>query len=163
LFPFGHGLSYTTFRYSNLRVVASGRSATVHVRLTNTGSRSGAEVAQLYVGFPPEALEPPRQLKGFEKVMLKPGESRDLAFALDERALSAWNETDHHWELYPGTYTAYIGSSSRDLGEEHVSHRCRWWPDRAGGEAVRRQGTGMTRRGLLETAAALVSAPTPNK
>ena len=120
LFPFGHGLSYTTFRYDTLQVQSSGDSAAVKVRVTNTGTRAGAEVAQLYVEFPPESLEPPRQLKGFDKVMLKPGESKTVTFSLDRSVLSAWDEAAHGWKLYPGTYTAHAGSSSRDLRAKGV-------------------------------------------
>ena len=115
LFPFGHGLSYTTFKYDNLQVQSAADAATVTVRLTNTGARDGAEVAQLYLECPPDALEPPLQLKGFEKTMLKPGESKTLTFALDKNALSAWDEASHGWRLYPGSYTVHVGSSSRDL------------------------------------------------
>jgi beta-glucosidase len=115
LFPFGHGLSYTTFRYDTVQVQRSADAATVTVRLTNTGTRAGAEVVQLYLECPPDALEPPRQLKGFEKVVVKPGESTTVTFALDRGALSAWDEATHAWKLYPGDYTVYIGSSSRDI------------------------------------------------
>lgn len=114
LFPFGHGLSYTTFRYSDLQAKSAADSATVSVRVTNSGSRAGAEVAQLYLVYPAAAQEPPRVLKGFDKVMLKPGESRVVTFALDKDTLSAWDEASHAWKLYPGTYTAHVGSSSRD-------------------------------------------------
>ena len=76
LFPFGFGLSYTTFRYSDLQVDhAAGQSVTVKARITNAGKREGAEVVQLYLGSPAAAEEPSKQLKGFEKVMLKPGVS----------------------------------------------------------------------------------------
>jgi beta-glucosidase len=115
LFPFGHGLSYTTFKYDTLQVQSAGDAATVKVRVTNTGTRAGAEVAQLYLESPPEALEPPLQLKGFEKAMLKPGESKTVTFALDKDALSAWDEATHGWKLYAGTYAVHVGSSSRDL------------------------------------------------
>jgi beta-glucosidase len=115
LFPFGHGLSYTTFKYDNLQVQSAANAATVRVRLTNTGTRDGAEVAQLYLECPPDALEPPLQLKGFEKTMLKPGESKTLTFALDKDSLSSWDETIHGWRLYPGSYAVHVGSSSQDL------------------------------------------------
>jgi beta-glucosidase len=115
LFPFGHGLSYTTFKYDDLQVQRTADSASVRVRVTNTGSRAGAEVAQLYLEYPAAALEPPHVLKGFEKVMLKPGESKTVTFTLDKAALAAWDEMEHAWKLYPGSYTAHVGSSSRDL------------------------------------------------
>lgn len=117
LFPFGFGLSYTTFVYSGLRVErGSGAStAMVSVRLRNTGRREGAEVAQLYLSYPPEAQEPPRQLKGFLKVRLKPGASQVISMPLDEQSFSAWDESVHKWRVYPGTYKISVGSSSRDL------------------------------------------------
>ena len=87
----------------------------VTVRVTNSGARAGAEVAQVYVQCPPAALEPPRQLKGFEKVRLNPGESRTITFTLDRAALSAWDEAAHAWTLYPGEYAVHVGSSSRDI------------------------------------------------
>jgi beta-glucosidase len=115
LFPFGHGLSYTTFKYDGLEVRRSADAAVVTVHVTNVGTRAGAEVAQLYLECPADALEPPRQLKGFEKLIVKPGESRTVTFTLDRGALSAWDEAAHAWTLYPGEYTVHVGSSSRDI------------------------------------------------
>jgi beta-glucosidase len=115
LFPFGFGLSYTTFKYSKLRLSGAGTNRSVSVTITNTGSRNGAEVAQLYVGFPEAAGEPPRQLKGFEKVFLKPGQSKSVTFTLDRGALSAWNAVTGYWQTYDGEYTVGVGSSSRDI------------------------------------------------
>jgi beta-glucosidase len=69
----------------------------------------------MYVGFPAAAQEPPRQLKGFEKVSLKPGESRTVSFSLDRDALSAWDESIHGWKEHAGAYTVEVGRSSRDL------------------------------------------------
>ncbi|MES2391216.1 MAG: glycoside hydrolase family 3 C-terminal domain-containing protein [Acidobacteriota bacterium] len=119
LFPFGFGLSYTTFSYSNLTVSApsAAHSAEVHFRLTNTGHRKGAEVAQLYVNFPsiPEGNEPPRQLKGFRKITLAPGESRDVTIPLNTAAFSYWSAKQHAWSVQPGTYNILVGSSSEDL------------------------------------------------
>jgi beta-glucosidase len=115
LFPFGHGLSYTTFKYSDLTVTGSGAQRTVNVRVTNSGRREGAEVAQLYLSDPAAAGAPPRQLKGFEKVHLKPGESAVVSMALDKQAMSVWDEATKNWKVYAGSYTASIGSSSRDI------------------------------------------------
>jgi beta-glucosidase len=72
-------------------------------------------VVQLYVAFPREAAEPPRQLKGFERVSLKPGESRTVTMKLDNAALRAWDEVNHDWKVYPGRYEVEAGSSSRDI------------------------------------------------
>jgi beta-glucosidase len=89
--------------------------ADIAVRITNTGKREGAEVVQLYLSFPPAAEEPPKQLKGFEKIMLKPGESKTVTMKLDKDSLSAWDSANHRWKIYPGAYSIMVGSSSRDL------------------------------------------------
>jgi beta-glucosidase len=125
LFPFGHGLSYTTFGYRNLTVTPSriGLGETliptvaVEFDLRNTGKKAGAEVAQVYLGLPssPEAPQPPKQLKGFEKVMLEPGESRRVRIELNARAFSYWDTQAHGWRILPGRYRVFAGSSSRDL------------------------------------------------
>jgi beta-glucosidase len=117
LFPFGYGLSYTTFNDDHFRVrtIDHGRKVTVTVRITNTGSRTGAEVAQLYVGFPQSAGEPPRQLKDFQKVNLQPGRHTEVRFTLDKRDLSYWNTTQRRWVTAPGRYQFMVGSSSRDI------------------------------------------------
>jgi beta-glucosidase len=118
LFPFGFGLSYTTFSYSGLTVHPGPGHDTAIARftLTNTGTRAGAEVAQLYVGFPAiaEGNEPPRQLKAFRKVMLAPGESRMIELPLDARAFSYWSTTAHDWKLASGRFTIFVGGSSED-------------------------------------------------
>ncbi len=116
LFPFGYGLSYTTFQYSDLQVDREGdNQVAVRARITNTGEREGAEVVQLYIGFPEEAEEPPKQLKGFEKILLKPGESKVVSLTLDRNSLAAWDAKKHEWKTYSGTYSIMVGSSSRDI------------------------------------------------
>jgi beta-glucosidase len=116
LFPFGYGLSYTTFQYSDLQVVYSeGEQAEVKVRIKNTGSRAGAEVVQLYLGSPAAAGEPPKQLKGFEKIWLKPGENRVVSLKLDKEHLAAWDTETHGWKVFPGAYSVMVGTSSRDI------------------------------------------------
>jgi beta-glucosidase len=120
LFPFGFGLSYTTFAYSDLKVTPGKpdtHTAQVSFRITNTGHRKGAEVAQLYVGFPSIASgdEAPHQLKGFRKLLLAPGASREVTVPLDASSFSYWSVADHTWHIQPGTYTISAGSSSRDL------------------------------------------------
>jgi beta-glucosidase len=72
-------------------------------------------VVQLYLGAPEEAGESPKQLKGFEKIVLKPGESRSVTFELDDSSLAAWDSDIHDWRFYPGTYSIMVGSSSRDI------------------------------------------------
>ena len=115
LFPFGFGLSYTTFRFEDLTVVARSKAdMTISFRVTNTGQRPGAEVAQHYIDFPPiaEGDEPPRQLKGFCKVMLRPGESKKIELALNPRSFSYWSVQAHEWQVPPGVFRLMIGDSS---------------------------------------------------
>lgn len=112
LFPFGHGLSYTSFAYSDLVVTPTGSGAEVSVKVTNTGPRAGAEVVQAYLDFPDATGEPPLQLKGFDKVPLAPGETRTVTIDLDERAFSIWEDG---WTVTPGCYTVRVGGSSADL------------------------------------------------
>jgi beta-glucosidase len=116
LFPFGFGLSFTSFQYAGARVEhKAGYDATVSVRVTNSGKRAGSEVVQLYLGFPAEAGEPPRQLKGFSRVDLNPGESKTVTMAVNRESLAAWDESAHGWKVYPGKYTVDVGASSRDI------------------------------------------------
>jgi beta-glucosidase len=111
-FPFGHGLSYSTFAFRHLGVSGSGR-ATVDV--TNTGRRTGADVVQVYVAAPASAGEPPRQLRGFAKVTLRPGQTRHVEVTLDPRSFSIWDTSAGRWATVPGRYTVFAGDSSRDL------------------------------------------------
>jgi beta-glucosidase len=116
LFPFGFGLSYTTFSYSNLRVGAlSGNQATVTATVTNTGSRAGTDVAQLYVGDPAAAGEPPHQLKGFQRVTLNPGAAATVTFTVTAHDLASWDTTSGNWIAGAGTYQILVGNSSRNL------------------------------------------------
>jgi len=110
LFPFGHGLSYTTFAYSGLKAGLDSVSFTVR----NTGKRAGAEIAQVYVGLPAAAQEPPKRLVAWEKVRLAPGESKTVTLSLDPKFLSIFNEQKDGWELLPGEYTFFVGGSSRE-------------------------------------------------
>jgi beta-glucosidase len=125
LFPFGYGLSYTTFKLSDLTVApkrfhpAHGQ-VKIHVNVTNTGQRAGAEVVQLYVGLPKAAGEPPKQLKGFEKVDLKPGETKPVGFTLSPQDLSYWNTRTHGWTVPQGNYRIMVGTSSRDIALSKV-------------------------------------------
>jgi beta-glucosidase len=114
LFPFGFGLSYTTFGYSGLKM-ASGNGVTVNFTVKNTGKRQGAEVAEVYASLPEGAGEPPKRLVGWSKVSLEPGEARDISIAVDPRFLSIYDEQTDAWKLLPGQYTFSVGGSSRDL------------------------------------------------
>jgi beta-glucosidase len=123
LFPFGFGLSYTTFSYSNLKVTP-GKNPRVSFTVTNTGSRSGAEIAQVYASLPPSAAEPPKRLVGWNKVKLDPGESKDVTVEVDPKYLSIFNVERNGWQLIPGEYTFLVGGSSQDLPlKETVSLR----------------------------------------
>ncbi len=125
LFPFGYGLSYTTFGYKNLTIKpqnisgkdSSNKKVIVDFDVTNTGKRAGKEIVELYAGLPstPNIPQPPKQLKAFSKVPLKPGQSRHVHFELDAHSLACWNTDNHGWNVLPGSYHIMIGSSSRDI------------------------------------------------
>ncbi len=116
LFPFGFGLSYTEFKFDGLKVTKQPgpANATVSFKVTNTGKRAGAEVAEVYLGFPAidEGNEPPLQLKAFSKVMLNAGESKTVEVKLDTRAFSYWSEKAHAWAVAPGEFQLMVGDSS---------------------------------------------------
>lgn len=136
-YEFGYGLSYTTFEYADAATAtrtanltagfASGARAVggredlwdtvalVSASVANTGSVAGQEVAQLYVSFPDAADEPVRQLRGFEKVVIQPGESQTVTFELARRDLSVWDTAGQEWKVESGEYTFWVGASSRDL------------------------------------------------
>lgn len=133
-YEFGFGLSYTNFTYSDLAVegtptsgaatgdvIPGGRAdlwdtvATVTATIANTGSVKGAEVAQLYVGFPASANTPPKQLRGFEKTPLDAGADATVSFELRRRDLSVWDTTKQNWVIPAGDFALYVGSSSRDV------------------------------------------------
>ena len=114
LFPFGSGLSYTTYSYSNLRVTA-GKTPRVAFTVTNTGNRAGAEIAEVYASLPASASEPPKRLVGWSKVHLKAGESKEVTVDVDPKYLSIYSTDQHGWQLIPGEYGFMIGGSSQDL------------------------------------------------
>ena len=111
-FPFGYGLSYTSFAYSNLQAASNGVTLTV----TNTGKRAGAEIVQLYVAKPgAEVLRPAQELKGFAKVQLQPGESKTVTIPLDDKVFRYWNTKTDSWEVEGGSYELRVGASSADI------------------------------------------------
>ncbi|GKZ22757.1 hypothetical protein AbraIFM66951_004254 [Aspergillus brasiliensis] len=134
-YPFGHGLSYTTFSYSNLNIekpstlseYPTGEQAvggtsdlwdivgSVSVKVANTGSLDGAEVPQLYLGFPSAAQQPVRQLRGFERVEIAAGKQSEVTFKLRRRDISYWDVQAQQWLVASGDYKVYVGASSRDL------------------------------------------------
>ena len=121
LFPFGFGLSYTTFKYGKPTVTLSGDDIVVETTITNTGSVAGREVAQVYVSAPKnKQLEKPvKELKAFGKTRsLKPGESETLRMTLKKANLSSWDEATHQWLLDSGTYTFQVGASSADIRDK---------------------------------------------
>jgi beta-glucosidase len=121
-YPFGHGLSYTTFEYANLATTVAGHveddslAISVTFDVANTGDRHGAEVAQLYVGDPvAQVARPVRELKAFEKVRLDPGASTTVTFTLTARDLSYWSSAHRRWVVEAGAFELAVGASSRDL------------------------------------------------
>jgi beta-glucosidase len=116
LFPFGHGLSYTTFAFEDLVVTKGENQATVKLRVKNTGSVDGAEVVQVYVQDDAASVErPEKELKAFSKVFLKAGESKEVELTLKEDAFQYYDETKKQWVLEPGKFTILAGSSSKDI------------------------------------------------
>ena len=120
LFPFGYGLSYTTFKYKNLSLSSAtlqpDGSVTVHVDVTNTGKRAGEEVAQLYVhDLKPAIDRSVRELKGFSKIALQPGETKTVEFTVKPRDLAYFDVPGHQWKANAGNYEIEVGASSRDI------------------------------------------------
>jgi beta-glucosidase len=119
LFPFGYGLSYTTFGYGPLSVAGNGDGTwTARAKVTNTGSRPGTEVPQLYLRYPAAAGEAPWSLKGFDRLTLQPGESTTVSFPLDAGTVRTYDDATDGWQVVPGSYTLAVGSSSRDLHDQ---------------------------------------------
>jgi beta-glucosidase len=158
-YPFGHGLSYSSFSYRDLRISQAGSAdagdlaVTVRCTITNTGGRAGHEVVQVYVGDPAAAVaRPPRELKAFAKVGLEPGAGQDVTFTLTARDLSYWSAVHRRWVLEPGEFRICVGASSRDirlsaaitvaatlpaLPLSGTSTLTEWLSDPAGGQALR--------------------------
>ncbi len=127
LYPFGHGLSYTTFAYDSLQTssdtIAHDGTITLRANVTNTGRRAGDEVVQLYVRHPGSAVERPRQeLRGFRRIALKPGETRTVAFTLTASSLAYWNVDTHGWTVEREPVQLEIGSSSADIRLSRIVH-----------------------------------------
>jgi beta-glucosidase len=116
-YPFGYGLSYTTFEYSKPKAKVNGNSVNVEITITNTGSKPGKEVAQVYVTAPSGQLElPAKELKAFAKTrMLQPGESQTLTMTIDRRLLTSFDEQHSQWLGQEGQYTLHIGASVADI------------------------------------------------
>jgi len=114
LFPFGFGLSYTTYTYSDLKVTP-GATPSVSFKVTNSGTKAGTEIAEVYVALPASAQEPPKRLVGFTRVMLAAGESKTVSVAIEPKYLSIFDVAADGWKLIPGSYTFMVGGSSQDL------------------------------------------------
>lgn len=120
LFPFGFGLSYTTFEFSHLSVSPTAAAAdgpiTVSFEVQNTGQRAGAEVAQVYVGDPSARVPRPiKELKGFQRVELQAGERKQVSINLDRRSLAYWDVKSKGWKVDPGKFVVYVGDSSASV------------------------------------------------
>jgi beta-glucosidase len=114
LFPFGFGLSYTTYSYSGLKTT-SDNGLTVTFKVKNTGNRAGEETAQVYLTLPASTHEPPRRLVGWSKIALGPGEQEDVTVKVEPQMISVFNPDKNLWEVVPGEYKVWAGGSSRDL------------------------------------------------
>ena len=114
LFPFGFGLSYTTYAYSGL-TVKSGDQLAVSFTVKNTGKRAGTEIAQVYASLPDAAGEPPKRLIGWARVELAAGESKEVSIPVTRDRLTIFDEASDDWKLVPGNYTVMAGGSSQDL------------------------------------------------
>jgi beta-glucosidase len=134
VYPFGHGLSYSTFTYSNLtlssKTIAGGGAVTVRVTVRNSGTRAGDDVPQLYVrDLHARVKRPKLELRGFERVSLKPGEQRTITFTLPAEKLAFWDETTHAFVTEPGPFEVLVGASSQDIrlrGQFDVTSRGQW-------------------------------------
>ena len=115
LFPFGYGLSYTSYSYSNLAVARGKDGVQVTFTVTNTGVRPGAEIAEVYASLPAAAGEPPKRLVGWSKIPLNGGESKAASVTVDPKYLSIFNVDTNTWQLLPGDYTLLVGGSSQSL------------------------------------------------
>ena len=123
MFPFGFGLSYTRFQYSDIVVVKEGSEAVVTFKVTNVGQVAGAEVVQLYIHDVEASVDRPlKELKGFDKVYLEPGQTKTVEFVIDREALSFFDAEKHEWVAEPGEFKALIAASSEDIRGE-VSFR----------------------------------------
>jgi beta-glucosidase len=116
LFPFGHGLSYTTFDYSNLQISGSATAGIkVSLSVKNSGTVAGSEVSQLYLSYPASAGEPPKILRGFSKNTIAAGQTATVTFTLGQRDVSIWDITTSNWKSVSGVFTVSVGSSSADI------------------------------------------------
>ncbi len=119
LFPFGYGLSYTSYAFSGLSVTP-GDSTAVTFTVKNTGKRSGIETAEVYASLPAAAEEPPQRLVGWTQVDLRAGESKEVTVPVSRDLLTIYDEASDSWKLVPGQYVIHVGGSSRNLPLEQT-------------------------------------------
>ncbi|KAJ7028340.1 glycoside hydrolase family 3 protein [Mycena alexandri] len=114
-FEYGFGLSYTTFAYSNLAISTSGTSQVISFTVKNNGTVAGTEIPQLYLGYPQSAGEPPKVLRGFDDILLAPGASQQVVMTVAQREMSIWDTPSQSWVRPSGTFSVFVGASSRDI------------------------------------------------
>ncbi|MCR5684736.1 MAG: glycoside hydrolase family 3 C-terminal domain-containing protein [Lachnospiraceae bacterium] len=126
LFPFGHGLSYTTFVYDEINVKSGNKNATVKFKVKNNGNRPGSEIVQVYVSkLDSKIFRAEKELKGFDKIRLEPGEEKEVTIELNERAFSYYSTSAGKWIVEPGKYVIHVGSSSADIRlREEICFEC---------------------------------------
>ena len=158
-YPFGYGLSYTTFVYSDLKAT----DKEVTFTLTNTGDRDGAEIAQLYIAKPDaEVFRPAKELKGFAKVFLKAGERKTVIIPLDDKAFRYWNTETNQWEVEGGSYRILVGASVQDIRlQTDVTVQGTHAPDPYAGKALPHYQTGDIKNVPDAEFAALLGRPIP--
>ena len=121
LFPFGHGLSYSTFDYYGLRVDRD--CGEVRFKLHNRSARNGTEVAQVYLSLPRSTGEPPKRLVAWERVALRAGEVKEITLRIDPERLAYWDSARAGWKVAPGNYGVMVGASSRDIRQQAAIFR----------------------------------------
>ena len=117
LFPFGHGLSYTQFKYTDLKVEALNNNNFVcSYRVTNTGKQAGDEISQCYISFKDhKKSDPYKKLQGFDKTLIEPGETKEIQIKIESKSFKTWNISKHNWVIEKGIYEILIGASSEDI------------------------------------------------
>jgi beta-glucosidase len=171
LFPFGYGLSYTSFEYSNIKTYVDGCNVKVSVNVKNTGSMAGKEVVQLYVrDCESTVIRPVKELRGFEKISLEPNEEKTVSFTLDRRAFAFYSTAIHDWFVESGDFEIMVGKSSRDIvlsetvtieSGEKLPYICT--PDSTIGDIMKFKGAEKYLDGLISEYAAIMNTESDNE